>query len=718
MTQLERTPSFGEYRPILERLLTASGLQDFVELSGFLKSLRFHFNQPDRDTMTERVRSRLVRLGIDQAQYAALLDAVVNWSISGQKVEKGDVLRVLGLLDRFVDRLTHYFPVDQKVWVPTPEIFESLDSAIKTVESGFILLEGEPGSGKSTALTMYLLKRSDIRFGYYCFVPDDRSIGNERLGDDAFVRSICIGLMNAFPDVEFPRRFAAHTVSLLNDWLSRLSALGRRVIFVVDGLDHVDRKSRQSLIANPLTHVLDGELPKNVVIILSSRYPEALPAPLLKHIREEPKRHLKMRRFGYDQVREFFQLRGVSISDELLPRTVDVSGGVPIYLEYLADRLGGMTRYEQERYLESAPIIRDRKIDHYHEHLWEESSKDEHQLYILAILAARDEFTTPDALREILRLVGVHLTLAALTDALSHLRHVLRVSDARAVAIRHSSLAEFVLERTQHLRDEITQAILDWYSQHPDTDEAWRHQFRHLFKARAYSTILTTCTDAWLARAWVDHRPMAEINRNLDIAWQAASTNLDIQEFVRIALLKQRIALVSRNLDLSEADVACLLLDMGEPDESLRRVWDGERRQCSPVEFAAFCLDHSARLGRVPPDHILRAGIGDGLSRGASPDAARVWYRARSYVEDPVDSLLSIQHIVWRTEDDHHLLSARLTDDENRRLNLEIQLEVVREIAERASLDVLERIRVSPSLSPELRTAAQAAAALVLARAG
>ncbi|MCK9192893.1 MAG: ATP-binding protein [Nevskia sp.] len=254
-------PNYSEYKSILTSLMAASGFTDILEFSQFLKCLRFELNQPDRDAMSEKLRIRMAGLGIDRLQYGALLDQVVNWSIEKKVVDKQDVLRALGLLDRFIDRVSHSFPVDQGLYVETPELFDNLDRSINSINNGFILVEGEPGSGKSTALSTYLSNRPEINFGYFCFVPGDTTLGNERLGEDAFVQSMCIGLTNAFPDVKFPTPFSPFSKSLFNSWLHYLSSAGRRVVFVVDGLDHVDRKARQSLIAQPLTSVLDGTPP-------------------------------------------------------------------------------------------------------------------------------------------------------------------------------------------------------------------------------------------------------------------------------------------------------------------------------------------------------------------------------------------------------------------------------------------------------------------------
>lgn len=716
---IRRIATYTEYSAILNRLLTASGLRDLDELTKFLRCLRFRLGMPDRETMADRIRTQLVRLGIEQRYYGVLLDEIVKWSIVSALVKPDDVRTALGIQDRFVDRVSHYFPLDRTVWVQTPDLFHQLDSSIGSLDSGFILLEGEPGSGKSTALTMYLADRPDVRFGYYCFVPNDKTLANDRLGNDCFVRSICIGLRNAFPDIDFPNPYAPQTVQLLNDWLNTLSVAGRRIILVVDGLDHVDQKTRQSLVARPLTTVLDAdELPSNVLIVLSSRYPEALPQALIDHVKADRRRHIVMPRFGTVQVRQFLQLRGVALSDHLLETVVTVSGGIPIYLEYLSDQLGELNSYQQERYLQEVPSLRDDRIEAYHEHLWQRCRGDECLVYVLAILAARDEFTTMETLRELLQILGVPSSLHKVHESVSTLWHIMRVSDANSVAIRHSSLTEFVTERTAYLRNEINAAIVTWYDQHPDDDDAWRNRLRHLFERGDYAKVASSCDDDWLVRAWSHHRPICEIQRNLDVAWRALSANRDLLEFVRIGLLKQQVAIVARNLDISDVDVANLLLEMNKLEEALRRVWDGERRQCSAVEFASFCLEHLAKTGRTPAGYIVNTGLGDEPPPGSDLEILKIWYRARGVTGDPVAALEKIGHMQWRSKAHYGHATGPVDENESRRLNLEIQLALVRELQLHGSPSYLELVRSSRELPSPVKVAAQAAIGVRLARAG
>ena len=376
----------------------------------------------------------------------------------------------------------------------------------------------------------------------------------------------------------------------------------------------------------------------------------------------------------------------------------------------------GMTRYEQERFLAEVPSLRDQRIDHYHQHLWDTCSHEQEVVYVLAILAIRDEFTTREDLRDLLHMLGVDATMFLVEKAVEKVRHVLRVSDARSIAIRHNSLREFIAERTQHLQQEINSALVTWYAQNPDRDEAWRHRFRHLFQLGEYSTVLAACDDEWLTRSWANHRPMHEIQRNLDIAWRAAAVQKDLVEYIRIALLKQRIALVARHLDLSDAKIGRLLLDMGRPEEALRRVWDGERPQCGAIEFAEFVLHHAQCIGRVPPQHILETGLSE-RPTSASPQELRTWYRACAYARDPLELVSEIDGIHWRTKTRGHL-SGRVAEDENRALNLSLQLAVVQELTERKDFNGLQCLYASDSAPEVVRTASRAASALVLARVG
>ncbi len=714
VTDIEQAELYDEYAEILDCILEQTDLRDPEELSRFLKCLRFEFGQPDRETMRYRVLAQLATLGLDKTQFYKLTDAIVNWSISRQEVDKKVVLKELGLDRHFAIHVSQEFPVDEELWVPTPALFDKISESLKTLDRGFVFLEGEPGSGKSTALSMYRRENPGILFGYYCFVPNDESLGNDRLRGDIFTQSICISLRNAFPHFEFPNPWGELNQEQLNNWLSRLSKSGLRVIFVVDGLDHVHRKSRETL-EQPLTNVLDATLPKNVLIVLSSQYPDVLPSAVREHIESDPKRHIQVPGFTQDQVFEFFRRRGVNLSGEFLRLVCEITRGVPLILDILASQLQGMSKLDQKTYLESAPTLRGEKIDHYFRYLWADLESDPLTVHILAFLAALNEFITPETLKDVLTFVRPETTLLEVHQTLRRTKHLLRVSDAKSWAIKHNSFADFVNERTSDIQKEIAVAMTSWYEQHPNRDETWRHQFRHAVEAGEYTKVLEICDGNWLERAWKNFRPIYEIQRNLDYAWQAASFTHDVLEFVRISLLKQTVALVDHNIGLSENELAVLLLDMGRDEEATRRVWDGERRKCSPTEFAEFALSYRKSRGKILPRRIIEAGLGEAPDPGSDVQANIKWYCAKSHVGNPVELLRRIEDTVWQTKPLHGRYTREtVTDIEGAKINTKIQMAVVREYAERGIIDALESIRDSDRVGSIVRATASAAICLIL----
>src|SRR5260370_1194721 len=668
--------------------------------------------------METRVRAKLEALGIEHALYATLLDLVVRWSIAGTAIQASDVLRNLGLFDHFRDPLSHLFPVDAEHWVKPPGVFRALDDALRTLKSGFILLEGEPGIGKSTLLAQYKAHRRDVTFGYHCYVPDDRSLGNDRLERDAFVRSLCIGLRNAFPDLQFPQPYREYTLEALNDWLRYLSQQSRHAVFIVDGLDHVHRKQLRSLLLEPLTSVLDGMPPENVLIVLSSRYPEALPQSVQDHIRSDPRRHITVPRFRLLQIKAFLSSRGVELEPEFLDLAERVTGGVPIYLEYLAAYLSGLTEYEREQFLKDEPALRGQTIDSYHLRLWSQIQNNQETIYVLAILAVRQEFTTLEDLAELLQLLGVQATRLSVESTLRPISHALRQTQDQAVAIKHTSFRKFIQENTAALAQEIDAKLVDWYAANPTRDEAWRHRFRHLFKLGKYEELKRQCDNAWLVRSWAAYRPITEIHQNIDLAWQAAAATQDLASYVAIALLKQRVGLLELNLRAEKERIAGFLLDLGLPAEALRTLWDGEKSQCAPVPFANFCLQHTERLARPPPNAVMQLALADSPLTGSSADLA-TYYRACTYVRPSFDLLLEIATLSWRvrSEDKHRI--HEVPDSARNATNLSLQFEVIRELSENNSLMDLNLIQQASKKFPtELCEFAGAASALVLARAG
>ena len=238
-----------------------------------------------------------------------------------------------------------------------------------------------------------------------------------------------------------------------------------------------------------------------------------------------------MSRFGRVQVREFLQLRGVNVANENLNASrrnirwdsnlLGVSCRAP---------WGECHRYAQERFLAGMPSLRDQRIDHYHQHLWDTCSHEQEVVYVLAILAVRDEFTTRGDLRDLLNMLGVDATMFLVEKAVEKVRHVLRVSDARSIAIRHNSPREFI---SRSARSPCSRRSIAHSS--PGTRRILTETRRGDIASDTCSNSVSTrqrwllvMTNGWREKLGQPLRPMHEIQRNLDIAWRAAAVQKDL----------------------------------------------------------------------------------------------------------------------------------------------------------------------------------------------
>jgi hypothetical protein len=179
--ELHEAQNYTNYKEILDSLFNLTGFTDQSSFAAFLKSLRFNLSEPDRESLVLRLKMRLEKLGIGERKAGFLINKVVEWSIDKVIVRAVDVLRELGLNDHHVDSLKQNFPIDIDRIVPVPAVVEAIDKALDALPSGYILLEGEPGVGKSTALSTLRIYRRDVTLEYFCFIPNEYTARSRRL---------------------------------------------------------------------------------------------------------------------------------------------------------------------------------------------------------------------------------------------------------------------------------------------------------------------------------------------------------------------------------------------------------------------------------------------------------------------------------------------------------------------------------------------------------
>lgn len=716
-SSLTALPNYPEYEPVIERLRAATGLER-TTFEHFFKRLRFMLGQDGREKQRENVIHKMEVLGIDRHLYETLLVAAVEWSITGKEVRSEDVLERLGLANRFVDRITHDFKVEEQYFISNPRLFAQLDDAIESLPGGFILLEGPPGSGKSTYLTEYRKLRSTVKFAYYCFVPDEIALGNPRLEKETFLKSLCLGIKNSFPGVNFPEPYSQDYEGMLLKWLYRLSDLGRKVVFIVDGLDHVDKKKDN--LERPLTRHLDGNLPPNVFFILSSQYSEALAHGIRTQLLLDPRRHIKIARFSEGETQEFLERRGLRPSLKVVSLAANKSEGIPLYLYYIAMMLieAPANEYYHEKLLQELPYLENSGIDTYHETLYQQVSSDPLIVRTLALLANRREFTSSTTLVELLQLLDVGTDVLQVENLCSRYKHLLRRTDAKGYTIFHNSFREFVLRKTEPLLGKINDALVSYYRNNPDSDETYRNFYRHLFELGRYQEIIDDCTESWLIRSWQSFRPFEEISDNLNLAWDAATCILSLKEFVRIALLQQRFGRASFNFENTEHfNHSRFLLSVGKHEEAIRRVWDGERvRGVSAGGFYEFVLAYFKKTGYRLPERIVEVGFSQ-FGRRTSLGETSARFKARALYEDWRSLFPEVTGYKWHTSDKHTHAVTVAPPDENERTNDSIKKRITDVLFSAKDYHRLVEITQTSGNSPKVRSHAASRASELLLKA-
>jgi hypothetical protein len=116
LTKITELPSYSEYKSIINAWKSASGL-DEETFGKFLRHLRFELNQDDLQRQQQNIITKLALLGIDERFYDTLLNAVVDWSISGTAITKTDVLKKLGIAHRLIDTVAHDYGVEKSHYI-------------------------------------------------------------------------------------------------------------------------------------------------------------------------------------------------------------------------------------------------------------------------------------------------------------------------------------------------------------------------------------------------------------------------------------------------------------------------------------------------------------------------------------------------------------------------------------------------------------------------
>ena len=525
----------------------------------FFEAFEFVHSLPRHDTYEESLRSQLEH-DIDKNGWAYFRQEVRRWAMRRNAPQPDGKIRHFHLLQVFApDRpvaLRQDFVVPPNYKVPDGAFHEKFTVEAATTD-GVTVLWGPPGQGKSTYLShcvSELVAQDDvvcIRHHYFLRL-DDR--GDKRFSYFAITRSLIKQLMDA--GLTVPQNDGlANTLAAA---ASEIRRSGRRLVVVVDGLDHVWRDKRDleqmellfaALLPLPegvrllvgTQRVEDKHLPQALLGALPRDQWTELPPMSVIAVREWLTSHAAGNRLRLAESRG---KTNETVIDELGAALHMHSGGLPLHLVYSLEALLKSGEPLTVRAVLQLPACPSGEIENYYESLWIGlGTGAKRALHLLAGL----KFSPPSFG------LGACLTADVIWwQVLEEIGHLLDCREASVVPF-HGSLFAFLRDRPDHRQTFLSLAenVLRWLEE--ESPEYWRRAWLWVMRADLGdpTDLVKGPSRDWSIDWIVSGYPVDQLVYILNRAEEAALGTFDLPSLIRLRCLKTR-ALYARKYQSNE----------------------------------------------------------------------------------------------------------------------------------------------------------------------
>ncbi len=555
-------------KTLYKQLVEAVSVSSAEYISDFLQSLRFDLRKPNVDELENEIKKVWLkeRLGLEpENAYKLLLQHTNRWFLGSESrpIKREEVLEALQ-----VDQtsLLQNFPVNWNTLVSRPNFERRVINALNETKQGYMALVGPPGSGKSTFITQLIqnIRQKRIRIiRYYCFTSGSDVNYSSRLNRNEFLKSLIEQLLRECGDLlsERGKRYDYSPIRLANllTYVGKtLKGRGEYLVFIVDGIDHLIRNNPHA--SEDILKIFPRELPDGVICLFGCQGLQYLPAFIRRECESE--RTFSLPLFTRSQTR-YYLSRYPNNPSPL--RLVDVLGpihskckGLPLYLRYMAERLGMSNCRTPKQLVDQFPEY-DGHIKLYYATLWDEFG-DDSIIKQLCGLVAQLRFSVKKV--DLIEMADVDGSFEG-ARLLSRIEHLLLI-ETDEYSLFHESFRIFVLEELHpEMKNDLDSRILR-YLKGRIYSEAWfQHAHEYAEKCKDNRYLTENFGWAYVEKAISKGRDPEEIVKVLQTAVVAAIRERD---FVTVAELSLLAAHTNNRLDyhLDRTDLLRAMAVLGD----------------------------------------------------------------------------------------------------------------------------------------------------------
>jgi len=457
-------------------------------------------------------------------------------------------------------RVSQAFPVDKAYFYDRPDFRGLVRTDLQS--SGIYIVTAPPGAGKSWELTCLAEELADdfVVARHYCYLEPGDELIERRVTTDVFFANILSELYDAEPKISSGSLRLSADLKTLEEALARGVELGKKIVLIIDGLDHIARvQSASNRLSDDETDIIERlstlTIPEGVSLVLGSQPGNHLD-PLFNR-REKDVHSFELPSWNHNDVIELTRLHGVdqalisaglNDSDELvliLNTLAERSAGNPLYVRYLCRGIitgleTGIVSNPVDWLLDSPDIGGDVAI--YYKHLYENILS---QAQAIADLFGVLDFSVSELeLKEILP----GIVSSWLPEALIALSPILiRVTGQGGVRIFHESFRRFMLDelnRQERSLSDVLSPVIDWLEHRDFFQDAKSYRFLlpAFRKAGRDIDIINRVDFSFVSESVSNGHPVEAIQRNLSITAEVAGRARNWPVLVRCAELRRALS--------------------------------------------------------------------------------------------------------------------------------------------------------------------------------